>query len=94
MASSKTFKDFVLEQLVGLPIVAKPMMGEFLIYYNDKLIGGIFDNRFMLKKTETNKRYDLSEEVPYPSGKPMYVVDVENKEILFKIVDSTYQGIK
>ena len=56
MATSKDFKEFILEQLNLLDeITCKPMMGEYLLYYNGLLFGGIYDNRFLVKITETNK---------------------------------------
>ena len=56
MATSKEYKDFILEQLDLLDnITCKAMMGEFLLYYNDVLFGGIYDNRLLLKKVDTNK---------------------------------------
>ena len=57
MASSKDYKDYVLEQLNILDNIAcKPMMGEYLLYYNDKLFGGIYDNRLLVKIVDSNKK--------------------------------------
>ena len=90
MASTKDFRDFVLEQLNFDEIVCKPMMGEFLLYYSNKLFGGIYDNRFLIKKTNSNKKYSLCEEIPYKNAKPMYLVeDLEDKEYLEKLVKET-----
>lgn len=75
MASSKQFRDFILDQLQGLHFVTcKPMMGEFLLYFNGVLFGGIYDDRFLIKKTNSNKSYSLPEEIPYEKAKPMYMV--------------------
>ena len=81
MATSKEYKDFILEQLDLLDnITCKAMMGEFLLYYNNVLFGGIYDNRLLVKIVDTNKRYNMSEQIPYESAKPMYLVDdVDNK---------------
>ena len=81
MATSKEYKEFILEQLDLLDnITCKAMMGEFLLYYNDVLFGGIYDNRLLVKIVDTNKRYNMSEQIPYESAKPMYLVDdVDNK---------------
>ena len=66
MATSKEYKDFILEQLNLLDaITCKSMMGEYLLYYNGTLFGGIYDNRFLVKKTETNKKYNMEEQIPY-----------------------------
>ena len=91
MATSKEYKDFILEQLNLLDsITCKAMMGEFLLYYNDVLFGGIYDNRLLVKIVDTNKKYNMTEQIPYESAKPMYLVDdVDNKELLKEIVTET-----
>ena len=95
MATSKEFKDFIIEQLDLLDnITCKAMMGEFLLYYNSILFGGIYDNRFLVKIVDTNKKYNMQEQIPYESAKPMYLVDdVENKELLKEIIIETCNGI-
>lgn len=95
MATSKEYKDFILEQLSLLNnITCKPMMGEFLLYYNDVLFGGIYDNRFLVKKTKTNEKYNMVDELPYEKAKPMYMVeDVDDKELLKEIVIKTCEGL-
>ena len=96
MASSKEFKNFILEQLGQLEnIDCKPMMGEFLLYYNETLFGGIYDDRFLIKKTKTNQNYALPEAIPYPKGKPMFLVEnVDEPSYLSEIVKATYLGLK
>ena len=60
MATSKEYKEFILEQLNLLDgITCKSMMSEFLLYYNGLLFGGIYDNRLLVKRTETNKKYNM-----------------------------------
>ncbi len=95
MATSKEFKEYILEQLNLLEnITCKSMMGEYLLYYNGLLFGGIYDNRLMVKRVETNKKYNLEEQLPYETAKPMYLVDdVENKELLRDIVIETCKGL-
>ena len=95
MATSKEYKEFILEQLDLLDnITCKAMMGEFLLYYNDVLFGGIYDNRLLVKIVDTNKKYNMSEQIPYESAKPMYLVDdVDNKELLKEIVTETCKGL-
>ena len=95
MATSKEYKEFILEQLDLLDnITCKAMMGEFLLYYNDVLFGGIYDNRLLVKIVETNKKYTMQEQIPYESAKPMYLVDnVDNKELLKEIVIETCKGL-
>ncbi len=94
MASSKDYKDFILEQLSSLgEISCKPMMGEFLLYYKGVLFGGIYDNRLLVKKVENNKQYNMEESIPYEGAKPMYLVDAEDSETLNKIIIDTYTGL-
>ena len=95
MATSNDFKDFILEQLTLLDgITCKPMMGEYLLYYNGLLFGGIYDNRFLVKITETNKKYKMEEQIPNETAKPMYMIeDLENSELIRDIVIDTCKGL-
>ena len=94
MATSKEYKDFILEQLDLLDnITFKAMMGEFLLYYNNVLFGGIYDNRLLVKIVDTNKKYNMNEQIPYETAKPMYLVDdVDNKELLKEIIEPNIKG--
>ena len=95
MATSKDYKDFILDQLNLLEnINCRPMMGEFLLYYNDVLFGGIYDNRLLVKKVESNKKYYMQESIPYDGAKPMYLADIDNKELLKEIIIDTYKELK
>lgn len=96
MATTKDYKEFVLEQLKLLDnITCKPMMREYLLYYNCILFGGIYDDRLLIKIVESNKKYNMQESIPYKSAKPMYLVaDVDNQEILKNIVLDTYNDLK
>ena len=68
------------------------MMGEFLLYCNNVLFGGIYDNRLLVKIVDTNKKYNMNEQIPYESAKPMYLIDdVDNSESLENIVLDTYK---
>ena len=91
MATSKEYKDFILEQLNLLDnITCKSMMGEYLLYYNGVLFGGIYDNRLLVKRVDTNKKYNMEEQIPYEGAKPMYLIeDVDNKELLKEIIIET-----
>ena len=95
MATSKDYKEFVLEQLDLLDnITCKSMMGEYLLYYNGTLFGGIYDNRLLVKIVDTNKKYNMEEQIPYEGAKPMFLIEnVENKELLKEIVINTYNGL-
>ena len=97
VSSSKVFLDFVLEQLANLPdITYRAMMGEFIIYYRGKIVGGIYDNRLLVKNTPAASRVmpNAKFEIPYPKGKPMLIVcDIENTELLEKIFNTVYDEL-
>lgn len=95
MATSKEYKDFILEQLDLLDnITCKAMMGELLLYYNNILFGGIYDNRLLVKIVNSNQKYNMQEQLPYESAKPMYLVDdVDNKEKLKEIIIETCKDL-
>ncbi len=96
MATTKDYRDFILNQLSLLNnVVCKPMMGEYLLYYNEILFGGIYDDRLLVKKTNSNKKYNMDEAIPYDGAKAMYLVSaVDNKEVLKDIVLDTYSDFK
>ena len=94
MGSTKNYLNFILEQLNDLNITYKPMMGEYLLYFDDVLFGGIYDDNLLLKIVESNKKYHMEEVFPYDGAKPMFMVDeVDNKEVLKEIIKETYKGI-
>ena len=96
MATTKDYRDFVLEQLNLLDnITCKSMMGEYLLYYNGVLFGGIYDDRLLVKIVDNNKKYNMQESIPYENAKPMYLVDdVDNQETIRDIVLDTCKGLK
>ena len=96
MATTKDYRDFILEQLSLLDnITCKSMMGEYLLYYNGILFGGIYDDRLLVKTVDSNKKYNMQESIPYESAKPMYLVDdVDNQELLRSIVLDTCKDLK
>ena len=94
MASTKEYRDFVLEQLNN-KITYKPMMGEYLLYYDGILFGGIYDDRLLVKIVDSNKKYNMPEAIPYTGAKPMYLVDdVDNQDTLKDIILDTYKDLK
>lgn len=95
MASTKEYRNYILEQLSELPDVAcRPMMGEFLLYSNNVLFGGIYDDRLLVKIVPENEQYKMIEEIPYDGAKPMFLVeDVDDKEKLAEIVKTTMKGL-
>ena len=96
MATTKDYRVFILEQLNILDnITCKSMMGEYLLYYNGLLFGGIYDDRLLVKIVDSNKKYNMQESIPYESAKPMYLVDdVDNQEVLRDIVLDTCKDLK
>ncbi len=96
MASTKEYRDYILEQLKVLDnIVCKPMMGEYLLYYNNILFGGIYDDRLLVKIVPSNKKYNMEEAIPYETAKPMYYIeDIDNIDTLKEIVLDTYNDLK
>lgn len=86
MSSSKEYLDFILEQLSELEDISyRAMMGEYILYYRGKVVGGIYDDRFLVKPTISARTRipNASLEFPYVGAKEMVLVDdVENKEFL------------
>ena len=95
MSSTKEYRDFILEQLRDLPgITCRPMMGEYLLYLDGVLFGGIYDDRLLVKKVPENEHYKMAEEIPYDGAKPMYFVeDVDNAERVAEIINVTVAGL-
>ena len=96
MSSTKEYRDFILEQLRDLPgITCRPMMGEFLLYLDGVLFGGIYDDRLLVKIAPTNAEFGMSEAIPYDGAKPMYFVeDVDNADLLKEIIIQTKGGLE
>ena len=96
MATTKQYRDFLLEQLNLLEeITCRPMMGEYLLYYKNILFGGIYDERLLVKIVDTNKEFSLKEAIPYKGAKPMYIIeDIDNKELIRDIVIETCKSLK
>lgn len=90
MASSRNYLDFVLEQLSETNNISfRPMMGEFIIYCQGKVVGGIYDDRFLVKQTKSSKKLmpDAQLELPYEGAKPMLLVDdIDNREFLNELL--------
>jgi len=97
MASSKDYLDFILEQLSELDdITYRAMMGEYIIYYRAKVVGGIYDDRFLVKpvKSAVTMMPEASLELPYEGAKEMLFVDnVENKVFLRNLLEVMYEEL-
>ena len=87
MASSKDYLDYVLELCKEVNgITYKKMMGEYMLYKDGILFGGIYDNRFLVKKTKSLENSGLKEQVPYPSAKAMLLIDSEDPDEIKELV--------
>lgn len=95
MSTSKEYRDFILEQLDLLDnITCRSMMGEYLLYYNSILFGGIYDSKVLVKIVDSNKKYNMKEQIPYKGAKPMYLIeDIDNKELLKEIIIGTCKNL-
>ena len=95
MASSVDYLQFVLELLREERFITyKKMMCEFMLYKNGILFGGVYDNRFLLKKTKSLEDKGLKEQIPYPNAKPMLLVDSEDPDEIKALVDLVVKDLK
>lgn len=97
MASSKEYLHFILEQLSDLEDISyRSMMGEYILYYHGKIVGGIYDDRLLVKKTKSALEYMPAAvcDFPYEGAKEMLLVEeVDNKEFLTKLVEAMYDEL-
>lgn len=97
MASSKDYLEYILDQLSGLDDISyRIMMGEYIIYYRGKVVGGIYDDRFLIKpaKSAMSMMPDAHLETPYEGAKEMLLVDdVDNRAFLCELMDAIYDEL-
>jgi len=97
MASSKVYLDFILEQLSGLEeITYRAMMGEYILYYRGKIVGGIYDDRLLVKPTKSaiSLMPEATYELPYEGAKEMLLVgDVDSKNFLSRLFNAIYDEL-
>jgi len=97
MASSKEYLDFILEQLSSLEeITYCSMMGEFIIYYHGKIVGGIYDDRFLVKSVKAAIEFmeNVKYEAPYEGAKEMLLVEnVDDKDFLATLFNKMYEQL-
>jgi TfoX/Sxy family transcriptional regulator of competence genes len=97
MASSKEYLEYMLDQLSELEDISyRAMMGEYIIYYRGKVVGGIYDDRFLVKpvKSAVAMMPDADMELPYEGAKEMLLVDdVENREFLRELLETMYDEL-
>lgn len=97
MPSSEEYLEYILEQLSGLEdITYRAMMGEYIIYYRGKIVGGIYDDRFLVKpvKSALTMMPDADMELPYEGAKEMVLVgDVDDGEFLCELLDVMFDEL-
>ena len=97
MASTKEYLDYILEQLSDLEDISyRAMMGEYIIYYRGKIIGGIYDDRFLVKPVKAAKDMmpNADMELPYDGAKEMVLVDdVDDKDFLRELLEAMYEEL-
>ncbi len=97
MASSLEYVQFVVEQLSELENISyRKMFGEYVVYYNGKVIGGVYDNRFLVKITKSGKKLceNFEEQIPYEGAKPMlFVSELDDKILLKNLLEQTWQEL-
>ena len=97
MATSKEFFLFVSEELSGLDDISyRPMMGEYIIYYRGKIVGGIYDDRLLVKKTKTALKLMPTAvcDVPYEGAKEMLLIEeIDDKKFLTKLFEAIYDEL-
>ena len=97
MPSSKGYLDLILDQFRGEDVSFRAMMGEYVLYYRGKVIGGIYDDRLLLKPTEAAAALltDPKTDIPYPGAKEMLVVtEPENGELLKRLFEATFDELE
>lgn len=97
MASSADYLSFIMDQLSDADVSSRAMMGEYIIYCKGKVIGGIYDDHFLVKPTETALAMipDAPMQLPYEGAKPMILVDdVENRQFLRQLVEAISDELK
>ena len=97
MASSKEYLDYIMDQLSDLDDISyRKMMGEYIIYYRGRIVGGIYDDRFLVKpvKSALAMMPDADRELPYEGAKEMLLVDdVENREFLGELFEAMHDEL-
>ena len=95
MASSIDYLAYVLDLLRDRHgVTYKKMMGEYVLYKNGIVFGGIYDDRFLIKKTESLKSLGLKEVIPYPTSKGLYLVDTEDSDEIANLINLVIKDLK
>ena len=95
MATTKEYLLYVLDLLREVSgVTYKKMMGEYILYKDEIIFGGIYDNRFLLKKTKSISNLGLLEQIPYPNAKAMLLVDIEDASEVKELVLQVFKDLK
>ena len=95
MATNKEYLTYVLDLLRECSGISfKYMMSEYILYKDSVIFGGIYDNRFLVKRTKSLENMGLKEQIPYPGGSKMYLLDSENPEEIKELVDLIVKDIR
>ena len=95
MPSSYDYLEYVLDLLREVRgITYKKMMGEYMLYKDGVLFGGVYDDRFLIKKTKSLEKIGLKEQIPYPSAKPMLLIDSEDPDEIRELVLLSINDLK
>ena len=98
MTSSRNYLDFVLDRLSDVDdVTCRPMMGEYILYFKGKVIGGIYDDRFLVKPTKSAKRLmpEAAYETPYTGAKDMLLVDnIDDSDFLRELLEALYADLR
>lgn len=96
MATSKDFVNKLTEILPPVLVRLRPMMGEYLLYYKEKLVGGLYDNRLLVKPIDAVKRLlpSATLKIPYEGAKPMvHIENTDDVDFLIKLFEEMYVEI-
>ncbi len=95
MPSNKEYLDYVLDLLREVNGISyKKMMGEYVLYKDNIVFGGIYDNRFLIKKCSYSESLNLKEIIPYPTSKGLYLIDIENPDEIKEIILNLVKDLK
>lgn len=94
MATSKDYFIYIQDLLSDIPGLSfRKMMGEYIIYKNSVIVGGIYDNRLLVKKTDSLSSFKMKDAIPYPGAKPMLLVDSEDSDEIEEIINLVYRDL-
>ena len=94
MASTPEYLEYVLDLLADVPEVThRKMMGEYIVYVSGKIVGGIYDDRFLVKKTPSSCNMLSAIEIPYEGAAEMLLVDIEDHEAVSELVAAMVQEL-